>query len=151
MKIIKRILIGVLVFVVLTFLAGLFFLKNLQKSAIPDYNKDVQASSDSTFTGYDKVEQRAKGLAEDVALLDGDDVVIDDDVVDLEGRLAVAPRGALEHFERGGHGPAHLGFREWVGGAPPEIEARIGRRTPRCEGRMIHLVKIIQHNRETPR
>ncbi len=42
MKIIKRFLAGVLVLVVLTVLAGLFFLKNLQNSAIPDYNKDVK-------------------------------------------------------------------------------------------------------------
>lgn len=42
MKIIKRFLTGVLVLIVLTFMAGLFFLKNLQKSAIPDYNKEVK-------------------------------------------------------------------------------------------------------------
>jgi len=42
MKIIKRILLGLAVLVVLVILAGLFFLKNLQKSAIPDYNKDVK-------------------------------------------------------------------------------------------------------------
>ncbi len=42
MKIIKQFLAGVLVLVVLTVLAGLFFLKNLQNSAIPDYNKDVK-------------------------------------------------------------------------------------------------------------
>ena len=42
MKTVKRVLTGLAVLVVLVVLAGLFFLKNLQKSAIPDYNKDVK-------------------------------------------------------------------------------------------------------------
>ena len=42
MKTVKRVLTGLAVLVVLVVLAGLFFLKNLQKSAIPDYNKDIK-------------------------------------------------------------------------------------------------------------
>ncbi len=42
MKTVKRVLIGVLVLVVLVVLAGYFFLKNLQNSAIPNYNKEVK-------------------------------------------------------------------------------------------------------------
>jgi len=41
MKILKLILAGLAFFVVIAALAGLFFLKNLQNSAITDYNDDV--------------------------------------------------------------------------------------------------------------
>lgn len=42
MKTVKRVLLVLAVLVVLIVLAGLFFLKNLQNSAIPDYNKEVK-------------------------------------------------------------------------------------------------------------
>jgi penicillin amidase len=42
MKIIKRILAGVLILVVLLILAGYFLLTNIKNGAIPDYSKDLQ-------------------------------------------------------------------------------------------------------------
>lgn len=42
MKILKRVLTGLLVLTVLILLAGYFLLINIRKGAIPDYNKDVQ-------------------------------------------------------------------------------------------------------------
>ncbi|KAF0239319.1 MAG: penicillin [Prolixibacteraceae bacterium] len=44
MKVFKRILAGVLIFIVLVLLAGHFLLTNIEKVAIPDYNKSVQIS-----------------------------------------------------------------------------------------------------------
>lgn len=41
MKILKRILFGLLIVVALSFLSGYFFLQNLKMGAVPDYDKDV--------------------------------------------------------------------------------------------------------------
>lgn len=44
MKVIKRILAGILVLIVLVLFAGYFLLTNIKKVAIPDYNKNFQVS-----------------------------------------------------------------------------------------------------------
>lgn len=44
MKIIKRVFLGLLVLIVLVVLIGFIYLNNLKKSAIPDYNKNLEIS-----------------------------------------------------------------------------------------------------------
>jgi len=48
MMILKRILAGLLILIIVTVLAAIFFVKNLQNSAIPDYNTDVKLGGITT-------------------------------------------------------------------------------------------------------
>ncbi|MEZ5105521.1 MAG: penicillin acylase family protein [Draconibacterium sp.] len=59
MKLFKRILVTVIILLGLILLAGHFYIQNLKKAAIPDYNKDLQLSS---LTGDVKVYRDNHGI-----------------------------------------------------------------------------------------
>ena len=57
---------------------------------------------------------RQNGRSQTTCSVTGDALAVDHRAVEAEGRLAVAPRRALEQFAGGRDGPSVRGVREWI-------------------------------------
>src|SRR5579863_10553076 len=99
------------------------------------------------------MDQAAKGPLPDHRLLHRHGRAVDCHEIEIEGRLAIAPRQALEQFGRGGDVAAHMRMRKRIGRIvepQPGDPRNRARRSEREIGHLMPLIRIWSHRPALP-